>query len=121
MVKQKQLFKPRFIKLQSVVPTRPIKKKRIQLKDLSRNKTHVLKDLLINKQNSSNVKTAAAFDGFVRSVDRFGNFLHYTKRMRKINRPKKYKNKNKRSKTLRELTAYHYHYKKVYRKRKYML
>src|SRR5689334_9923739 len=123
MIKQKKLFKSRRIKSQPLILTRALNK-RIQQKDLLSNKKSPLKNFIINKQGSVEAtKTAPNFNRFINSTNRYAYRLNQAEKEQqdKIKKIKKYKNPNKRTKTLRELTAYHYHYKKIYRKHKYAL
>jgi len=122
MIKQNSLFKMRSIKLQ-LFPTRVLNK-RIQRKDPLSKKKSSLKNFIISKQgNIEATKVAPDFDHFINNTNRYGYRLKRAKKELKaeLKKIKKYKNPNKRTKTLRELTVYNYHYKKIYRKHKYSL
>lgn len=111
MIKHKQLLKLRNNKLQHFVKTRLITR-RIQPERLIHLKH------LINKNNAvSRPILNVNLDNFISKKGLVNKRLRRLKPSIK----KVYKNKNKRTKILRELTAYHYHYKKTYRKRKYAL
>jgi hypothetical protein len=112
---QKQISKQLFAKAKSFVTTRALKR-RIQLKELSKQKQYLLKNF-ITKQITTSAKTVNSYNEFISKADDLHKYLNLSKL--KFNRS--HKNVSKRSKVLRELTSYHYHYKNIYRKHKYVI